>query len=53
MEEMRTVAVDFDSRPFFLFAVGVSADVVAAVENNDLQAQLSGGLFCDCQAKEA
>jgi hypothetical protein len=27
--------------------------VVAAVEDNDLQAELSGGLFCDCQAKKA
>jgi hypothetical protein len=27
--------------------------MVAAVHDNHLQAQLGGGLFCDCQAKKA
>ncbi|GAP54173.1 hypothetical protein AHiyo6_07380 [Arthrobacter sp. Hiyo6] len=27
--------------------------MVPAVENDDLQAELSGGLFCDCQAEKA
>ena len=53
VEEVRTIAVHLDAGLLFLFAVGVAADVVAAVEDDDLQAQLSGGLFCDCQAEEA
>ena len=53
VEKVRTVAVHFDAGLLFLFAVGIAADVVAAVDDDYLQAQLSGGLFCDCQAKEA
>jgi hypothetical protein len=53
VEKVRTVAVHLDAGLLFLFAVGIAADVMAAVENDDLQAQLSGGLFCDCQAEEA
>jgi hypothetical protein len=45
--------VDFDPGLLFSFAVRVSTDVVAAVEDDYLQAELSGGLFCDCQAEKA
>ncbi len=50
---MGTVAVHFDPGLLFLFAVGVPTDVVAAVEDDYLQAELGGGLFCDCQAEKA
>jgi hypothetical protein len=53
VEQVGTVPVHFDAGLLFLFAVGIAADVVAAVEDNDLQAKLSGGLFCDCQAEKA
>ena len=53
VEEVGTVTVHLDARLLFLFAVGVAADVVAAVDDDYLQAQLSGGLFCDCQAEKA
>ena len=53
VEEVGTVAVHLDAGLLFLFAVGVAADVVAAVDDDYLQAQLSGGLFCDCQAEKA
>lgn len=45
--------MDFNPGLLFLFAVRVPADVVAAVDDDDLQAELGGGLFCDCQAKKA
>ena len=49
---MRTVAVDLDSCLRLILAVGVSSDVVAAVQNGHFQAQLGGGAFRDGQAEE-
>jgi hypothetical protein len=53
MEKVGAVPVDLNTGLPFLFAVGIAADVVAAVEDNHLQAKLSSGLLCDCQAKKA
>ena len=50
---MRTIPVHLDARLLFHFAVCVASDVVPAVDDNNLQAQLGGCLFCDCQAKKA
>jgi hypothetical protein len=53
VEKVGAVPVDLNTGLLFLFAVGIAANMVAAVDDNDLQAELSGSLFCDCQAKKA
>jgi hypothetical protein len=52
VEEVGTVPVDLDAGLGLIFAVRVAADVVAAVQDGDLQPQLRGGAFRDCQAKK-
>lgn len=52
MEQVGAVPVDLDSGLLFRFAVCVASDVMPAVDDNNLQAQLGGCLFCDRQAKK-
>ena len=53
VEQVRTVAVHLNTGLLLLLAVCVTTDVGTAVQQGNLQAQLSGSLFCDGQTKEA
>ncbi|GAA4732548.1 hypothetical protein GCM10023350_14950 [Nocardioides endophyticus] len=53
MEEVRPVDVHLDARLFVELAVGVAPEVVAALEHEDLQAQLGGATLGDREAEEA
>ena len=53
VEEVGTVAVNFDSCLLFVFTVCVTADVMTAVEQGYLEAKLGSSLLCNGEAKEA
>ena len=50
---MRAVDVHLDAGLLVELAVGVAAEVVAALEHEDLQAQLGGAALGDGEAEEA
>ncbi len=50
---MRAVPVHLDAGAGFRFALGVSADVRAAVQHHHVQAQLGGASFRDRQPEQA
>jgi hypothetical protein len=53
VEKVRAVTMDLDACLRIFLAVRIAANMVAAVDYSDLQAQLRSGPFCDSQSEKA